>query len=130
METGLSMVAINLVLIVLDLAIAHFWQMVLSGIFHFWKIYLLDFSGGSLVNNSSTNAGEIGLIPGLGRFHMLQGYEAHSPQLLSPCNLDPHTPRHKKPLQQEAHAPQLQSTACSPQLEKSPCSVKIQHSQK
>ena len=37
------------------------------------NIYLLDLPGGSVVNNSSTSAGVIGLIPGLGRFHMLQG---------------------------------------------------------
>ena len=30
-----------------------------------------DFPGGSVVKNLPTNAGDTGLIPGLGRFHML-----------------------------------------------------------
>ena len=29
-----------------------------------------DFPGGPVIKNSSVNAGNIGLIPGLGRFHM------------------------------------------------------------
>lgn len=37
----------------------------------------VDFSGGPVVKNSPANAGDTGLIPGLGRFHMLQGNEAH-----------------------------------------------------
>ena len=34
--------------------------------------------------NSPANLGDMGLIPGLGRFHMLQSNKAHVPQLLSP----------------------------------------------
>ena len=33
---------------------------------------LWDFPGSPVVRNLSTNAGETGLIPGLGRSHMLQ----------------------------------------------------------
>ena len=33
----------------------------------------LDFPGGPVVKNLPTNAGDKGLIPGLGRFHMPQG---------------------------------------------------------
>ena len=52
-----------------------------------------DFPGGPVVENLPANAGDMGLIPGLGRFHVLQSHEArpcattaeaHSPQ--SPCS--------------------------------------------
>ena len=33
----------------------------------------MDFPGGSVVNNSPAHAGDMGLIPDLGRTHMLQG---------------------------------------------------------
>ena len=33
----------------------------------------MDFLGGPVVKNSPDNAEENSLIPGLGRFHMLQG---------------------------------------------------------
>ena len=36
------------------------------------KIADLDFLGGSVVKNLPANAGEMGLIPGLGRSHMLR----------------------------------------------------------
>ena len=43
------------------------------------------------------SAGDMGSIPGLGRFHMLQGRRAHAPQLLSLCsNEDPAQPEKKK----------------------------------
>ena len=32
-----------------------------------------------MVKNLPANAGDTGSIPGLGRFHMLQGYQAHVP---------------------------------------------------
>ena len=56
-----------------------------------------DFPGGAVVGNLPANAGDTGLIPGLGRSHMPRsnwGREpqllslrsrAHKPQLLSPC---------------------------------------------
>ena len=37
--------------------------------------------GASAVKNSPTTAGDIGLIPGLGRSHMLQSNKARAPQL-------------------------------------------------
>ena len=43
----------------------------------------LDFPGGPVVRNLPANAGNRGSIPGLGRFHMLQGNKAHLLQLLS-----------------------------------------------
>ena len=36
------------------------------------KKYLQDFSGGTVDKNPLANAGDMGLIPGLGRFHMPQ----------------------------------------------------------
>ena len=43
-----------------------------------------DFPGGPLVQNPPANAGDMGLIPGPGRFHVLQGNEANTPEVLSP----------------------------------------------
>ena len=34
---------------------------------------MLDFPGGPVVKNLPAGAGDTGLIPGLGRFHVLQG---------------------------------------------------------
>ena len=46
---------------------------------------LAGFPGGSVAKNLLANAGDMGLIPGLGRSLMLPSYEAHAPQLLSLC---------------------------------------------
>ena len=45
-----------------------------------------DFPGDPVVKNSPANAGDMGSIPGLGRFHMPEGNEAHGLQLLSPSS--------------------------------------------
>ena len=44
------------------------------------------FPGGSMVKNPPANAGDTGLILGLGRFHMTQNNSACAPQLLSLCS--------------------------------------------
>ena len=44
-----------------------------SHIVHWLSTLLMDFPGGPVVKNSPANAGDMGLIPGLGRFHMLLG---------------------------------------------------------
>ena len=74
-------------------------------------MYSQDFSGGPVDMNLPANAGDSGLIPGLGRFHMLQSNQARVPQLLSLCSracvlqlLKPlcsstHTPQEEKPQQ-------------------------------
>ena len=66
----------------------------------------LGFPGGSVVKNPPANAGDMGLIPGLGRSHMqlstwaatiepvLQDWE---PQLLKPVCPRARAPRHEKP---------------------------------
>ena len=41
------------------------------------------FPGGPVVKNPPANAGDMGLIPGLGKSHMLWCDQAHAPQLLS-----------------------------------------------
>ena len=48
-----------------------------------------------MVKNPPSNAGDMDLIPGSGRFHMLQSNKAHAPQLLSPCATaaEAHAPR-------------------------------------
>ena len=45
------------------------------------KNRLLSFPGGSVVRSQPANAGDIGSIPGLGRFHMLQSNKAHAPTM-------------------------------------------------
>jgi len=46
----------------------------------------VDFPGDPVVGSVPANAGNMGLIPGLGGFHMLQDNEAHAPELLKPTN--------------------------------------------
>ena len=71
-----------------------------------------DFPGGTVVKNPPANVGDMGSIPGPGRFHMLRSNWACVPQLLSPCAAaaEAHMPRarapQEKPPQWEAHAPQ------------------------
>lgn len=48
-----------------------------------FKIGSSDFSGGLVVKILHASTGDMGLIPGLGRFHILLGTEAHASQLLS-----------------------------------------------
>ena len=46
----------------------------------------MGFPGGSVVKNLPANAGNMDLIPGRGRFHMLQSNQVHVPQLMSLCS--------------------------------------------
>ena len=48
-----------------------------------------DFSGCPVVKNPPASAGDTGLIPGRGRFHMPQSDEACVPQLPKPTHLEP-----------------------------------------
>lgn len=45
----------------------------------------MDFLGGTVDKNPTANAGDTGLIFGLGRFHMPQATKACVAQLMSPC---------------------------------------------
>ena len=87
--------------------------------------------------NPPANAGDMGLIPGLGRSHVLPGSWAGAPQTPSShaARTEAHTSR-ARALQQEATAMRspctpMKNSPCSPQLEKSPHkAMKSQHSQK
>ena len=63
-----------------------------------------DFPGGAVVKNPPTNAGDMGLSPGLGRSHMPWSNESHAPQLLSLCatTTEVHAPRAHALQQREA----------------------------
>ena len=54
----------------------------------FLKIAFLGFLGGSVVRNPLANAGDTGLIPDPGRFHMPRSNYARVPQSLSLCSRD------------------------------------------
>ena len=51
------------------------------------KNYFIDIPGGPVVKSSSSNAGDTGSIPGLGRFHILWDNKASVLQLLSLCSI-------------------------------------------
>ena len=63
--------------------------------------------GGLAVKNPPANTGDTGLIPGLGRSHMLQSSCAHTPHLLSPYWA--HEPQLLKPEHPRAHALQQET---------------------
>ena len=112
---------------------------------HFFLSYdALDsqgFPGGSVVKNLPANVGDMSLIPGPGRSHMLPratepvhhnswacaqepgscNYWDHVSQLLKPACPRVHAPQEKPP-QWEAHVLQIENSPQSLQLEKSPCS--------
>ena len=58
-----------------------------------------DFPGGAVVKNLPANTGDMGSIPGPGRYHMLRSSWACAPQLLSLCS------RAREPQLLEAHVP-------------------------
>ena len=60
-----------------------------------------------MVKNLPANAEDLGLIPGLERFHMLRSYKAPEPQLLSLCSGAP------EPELQLLSPPAVTSEACS-----------------
>ena len=62
------------------------------------KVYMRGFPAGAVVENLPANAGDTGLSPGLGRYHMPRSNWTHAPQLLS--------------LSSRAFMPQLLKPAC------------------
>ena len=50
------------------------------------KKKIQGFPSGSVVKDLPANVGDMGLIPGPGRSHMLQSNLVHVPQLLSLCS--------------------------------------------
>ena len=88
------------------------------------------FPGDPVVETPRANAGDTGLTPGLGRFHMLQNSYAHAPQLLKPEYLEPvlcNKRNHcrEKPAHLNEEQPQLDTTRESPHV-----AMKTQSSQK
>ena len=63
-----------------------------------------------MIKNPPTNAGDVGSIPGPGRFHMLQDNWACVAQLLNLWILEPFDLQEEKPPQWEACAPQLEKS--------------------
>ena len=53
------------------------------------KVLTLDFSGGSVGESPSANAGDMGSIPGSGRFHMPWSKQPYALQLLKSIHLQP-----------------------------------------
>ena len=60
-----------------------------------------------MVKNLPANAGDMGSIPGLGRFHMPRGQLNLCTTTTQPAHLEPKLPNEKPP-QWEAYAPQLE----------------------
>ena len=58
-----------------------------------------DFPDGPVVENLPACAWDMGSILGRGRSHMLQGNQAHVPQLLKPKHSRAHALKQEKPLQ-------------------------------
>ena len=63
------------------------------------KTFCLGFPSGPVVKSLPANTGDMGLILSLGRFHMLQGNRAHSPQLLKSVCPRTHALQQEKPPQ-------------------------------
>ena len=50
------------------------------------ELLVSDFHDGPVAKSPPANAGDTGLIPSLGRCHLLQSYQAQAPQLPQPCS--------------------------------------------
>ena len=80
----------------------------------------MDFLGGTVDRNLPENAGNMGLIPGPGKFHMSRSNEAHIPQLLEPeclCSATRETTAMRKPHstpRSSPHLPQLEKACVQP----------------
>ena len=78
-----------------------------------------DFLGSPVVKNPPANAGDMGVIPGPGRFHMPHSnYWAWMQQLLKSARPRVHALQHEKRPQGEACTLQPESNPSLPQLEK------------
>ena len=89
-----------------------------------------DFPGGPVVKNPPANAGNMGSIPGWGRFRVPRSNQACEPQLPKPMYPRAHPLHQEKPPQGEAYVPQTRAAPLAPTGE-SPCTAtKIQCSQK
>ena len=73
------------------------------------------FPGGPVVKNLPANAGDMGLIPGLGRFDMSWSNQVCGPQLLKLMHPRAHALKQEKPTH---YIYIIESNPCSPQLMK------------
>ena len=73
-----------------------------------FKIIVKSKLGGLAVENLPTNARDMDLIPGLGRFHMCWGQLSPQMATTEPTHACAHAPQQEKSLQPEAHPPQLE----------------------
>ena len=78
-----------------------------------------DFPGGSVVKNPPANAGDTGLMPSLGRSHLLWDNYTCVLQILKPLRPRARAPQQETPPQPEACSLQLECSHHSPQLESS-----------
>ena len=84
-----------------------------------------DFPGGAVEKNLPANVGDMGSIPGLGRFHTTRSNEVRA-QLLSPGAATTEVPEpracalQQEKLQGESLCTTMKSNPCSPTRE-SPC---------
>ena len=83
--------------------------------------YIFSAPGGAVDRNLPANAGDTGLISGLGRVHMPQSNRAHAPQLLS-LRPKARARQPEKTLQQEALSPQVESSPAHGNQKKPACS--------
>ena len=83
-------------------------------LFKYPNVFLRDFSGGPVVKNPPANAGEVGLIPGLGRFPHTSEQQSPFTYLQGPhkATTEAHMPR-AHALQQEFSTVQFSSVAQS-----------------
>ena len=90
--------------------------------------FLQDFPGGPGVKNLPAKAGDMGSIPGRGRFHMPQGSKAPAPQLLKPVHLRAELRNQRSTAKK--HLCTAARVAAAPAPRESPCAaMEIQSSQ-
>ena len=68
---------------------------------------VLEFPGSPVIENLPANAGFMGSIPGLGRFHMAQSNQAQAPRLLEFEHLEPMLCKKREPAQQWRPSPAI-----------------------
>ena len=72
-------------------------QLIESDVLNWDKKRKVDFPGGPVVKNLPANAGDMGSIPGLGRFHMPRGQLNLCTTTTQPAHLEPKLPNEKPP---------------------------------
>ena len=103
----------------------HLFKCTIQWFFFKYIQNLCDFPGRPVIGSPPANSGDVGLIPGLGGFHLPQDSWARVPQLLSPHSRawEPHLPKPTSPssVTREATTWEVRT----PQLESSPSSLQL-----